>query len=306
MGDLSEAIARVKATISMSGLVAQAGLAQFQRSGPEWKACCPFHEDRTPSFTIFADDRRWHCHGACGTGGDQIDFVTKFNGVELRDAIARLDASALEPTQPRSQPSKAENIGRAQRIWRESKPITNTPATVYLSEVRGITIAPPPTLRFSRLTYGSRGPLHPCLVALITTPAGKIGGIQRTYLRSGGRGKLTVEKPKLSLGAVRQNAIRLAPADAEMILCEGLEDGLTLQQDLGLPTWVAAGAGMLPSLVLPALCRHVILAIDNDQTSAEFAAATRRVHLAAGREVSIMKPSPRFKDFNAALLGDAA
>lgn len=61
----------------------------IQRDGNEWSGCCPFHEEDTPSFTIFrgkdgAD--RFHCFG-CAEHGDVLDFVRKIKGVDLKEAI---------------------------------------------------------------------------------------------------------------------------------------------------------------------------------------------------------------------------
>jgi DNA primase len=64
----------------------------LKKSGALWKACCPFHEERTPSFTV--DPRRgtWHCFGACSTGGDQISFIQRFDNLEFWDALEILAA----------------------------------------------------------------------------------------------------------------------------------------------------------------------------------------------------------------------
>ncbi len=47
---------------------------KLQRAGKEWKACCPFHADRSPSFTIFDGGVRFHCFG-CGASGDVLDYL---------------------------------------------------------------------------------------------------------------------------------------------------------------------------------------------------------------------------------------
>src|SRR5262249_21999423 len=59
----------------------------LKKAGSAWTACCPFHEERTPSFRV--DPRRgtWHCFGACGTGGDQISFLERFENLSFMDAL---------------------------------------------------------------------------------------------------------------------------------------------------------------------------------------------------------------------------
>jgi DNA primase len=64
----------------------------LKKSGNGWTACCPFHEERTPSFRV--DPRRgtWHCFGACGTGGDQIGFLQRIDNLPFLEALEVLAA----------------------------------------------------------------------------------------------------------------------------------------------------------------------------------------------------------------------
>ena len=50
-------------------------------------ACCPFHQDRTPSMKL---DARYHCFG-CGADGDAIDFVSRLFGLDTKDAAEKLN-----------------------------------------------------------------------------------------------------------------------------------------------------------------------------------------------------------------------
>lgn len=47
----------------------------LRRMGRTWKACCPFHEERTPSFIVDPERGTWHCFGKCSTGGDARGFA---------------------------------------------------------------------------------------------------------------------------------------------------------------------------------------------------------------------------------------
>lgn len=272
------------------------------RAGSEWKACCPFHADRSPSFTIFDGDRRFHCFG-CGASGDVLDFVQRTANVDLHEAV-RLLGACERPTcvVPVRGPTndKAATVERARSIWREAAPVTGTPAEAYLRR-RGIVIDVPPAFRFARLKHPDGGQ-HPCLVALVTSPSNEAVGVQRTYLDDEGR-KAAVSTVKLSLGRVSGGAIRLAAAAPELIVTEGAEDGLTLLQELGRPVWIAAGASMLPSISIPACTRSIIIGADGDAAGEEAARRAAGVYAARGLAVRIMRPAAGFKDFNEQLTG---
>lgn len=78
----------LRRNVSLSSLAGQFGVP-LKKDGAEWIACCPFHAEDTPSFTIFTGkDRveRFHCFG-CSERGDVLDFVQKIKGVPLPDAI---------------------------------------------------------------------------------------------------------------------------------------------------------------------------------------------------------------------------
>ena len=62
----------------------------LQRQGISYKACCPFHSERTPSFVVTPARHRWQCFGGCGVGGDAVAFVMKLNGCSFIDAIRTL------------------------------------------------------------------------------------------------------------------------------------------------------------------------------------------------------------------------
>jgi DNA primase len=63
------------------------------RAGREWKACCPFHNEKTPSFTVNDDKGFYHCFG-CGAHGDAIRFLTDNGGMPFMDAVKELAAKA--------------------------------------------------------------------------------------------------------------------------------------------------------------------------------------------------------------------
>jgi DNA primase len=75
----------------------------LKRAGRIYKGLCPFHDERTPSFTVFPDSGNWRCFGACAIGGDAFDFVMRIENVDFRRALeilARRVGVELEPPSP--------------------------------------------------------------------------------------------------------------------------------------------------------------------------------------------------------------
>ena len=63
------------------------------KAGREYKACCPFHSEKTPSFTVNDEKHFYHCFG-CGAHGDAIRFLTEARGLPFMDAVKELAAKA--------------------------------------------------------------------------------------------------------------------------------------------------------------------------------------------------------------------
>lgn len=77
---------------------------RLARSGRNWKGCCPFHGEKTPSFYVYDD--HFHCFG-CGAHGDAIGFVMQSQGVDFMEAVRDL-ASQANLTVPAQTPQAAQ------------------------------------------------------------------------------------------------------------------------------------------------------------------------------------------------------
>lgn len=81
----------LRSRITLSSVIGRH--VKVQRAGREYKACCPFHNEKTPSFTINDDKGFYHCFG-CGAHGDAIRFMTDHQGLGFMDAVKELAAEA--------------------------------------------------------------------------------------------------------------------------------------------------------------------------------------------------------------------
>src|SRR5579863_3737139 len=79
---------------------------RLARSGRQWKACCPFHGEKTPSFYVYDD--HYHCFG-CGAHGDAVSFVMQSQGTGFMEAVSQLAAAAgMEVPAPTPQAAAAQ------------------------------------------------------------------------------------------------------------------------------------------------------------------------------------------------------
>jgi len=85
---------RLKREVSVQRLAEARGI-QLRRSGKELIGLCPFHRDINPSLNIDPVKNQWHCKGACGEGGDVIEWVMRAEGISFRHAVELLQRDYL-------------------------------------------------------------------------------------------------------------------------------------------------------------------------------------------------------------------
>ncbi len=89
--DFKQAIEQIKLRVPIEELVRER-VPGLRKSGRLWTACCPFHEEGTPSFKVDPARGTWRCYGACGIGGDVISFLEKHDHLDFREALDVLSA----------------------------------------------------------------------------------------------------------------------------------------------------------------------------------------------------------------------
>ena len=78
----------VKSKIDIVDVIGQ--YATLKKAGRTFKALCPFHTEKTPSFVVYPDEGRWHCFGSCNTGGDVFTFLMKKENLDFGETLRRL------------------------------------------------------------------------------------------------------------------------------------------------------------------------------------------------------------------------
>lgn len=92
----------------------------LRRAGRSYKATCPFHTERTPSFVVFPERQSWRCFGACATGGDLISFTMRAENLDFKDTLKLLaNRAGISDLQPR------------QRQWNDSQQRINEAAAAH-------------------------------------------------------------------------------------------------------------------------------------------------------------------------------
>lgn len=205
----------IRRRVSLVGLVARQ--VKLRRTGRGFGGLCPFHQEKTPSFTVNDDKGFYHCFG-CGAHGDLFDWVAHVEGCGFKEAVellaegAAIGGGAL-PAARAADPrggAPAEMVDSAvvaAWLWRTALPARGTIVEGYLRS-RGLDPAGVPNglhrLRFHPRACavpwrvgameGDAAVRAPAMIAAMQAADGSITGVHATYLARDGRGKARMER----------------------------------------------------------------------------------------------------------------
>jgi DNA primase len=111
----ADSLERLKQAVDMVELVG--ARTDLRRSGARWVGLCPFHDERTPSFSVSAERGLYHCFG-CGASGDAISFVRQTEALDFAEAVEFLaDRYGVELTREQEDPRAEERRRRRERLY---------------------------------------------------------------------------------------------------------------------------------------------------------------------------------------------
>ena len=137
----------IKSRIDLVSYV-QRYVPTLKKAGRNHKACCPFHNEKTPSFIVNPERQTWHCFGACSEGGDLFTFAQKANGWDFKEALRELAAEAGLQLRAQTPEQKSESDRRdrlrglvhtaVEFFQRRLQADDASPVRRYIHEARGL------------------------------------------------------------------------------------------------------------------------------------------------------------------------
>jgi DNA primase len=114
------------ASVNIAGIIG--GYLQLKPAGQgNLTACCPFHGEKTPSFSVSPKRGTWHCFGSCSDGGDAAKFIMKMEGINFNEALHKLAAmggisipGAGETKEEKERKAILSTLVKAEKYFKES------------------------------------------------------------------------------------------------------------------------------------------------------------------------------------------
>jgi hypothetical protein len=258
----------------------------LKRKGREYRGTCPICQANKMELAIWDDAGNLRCkcfYGAC-------------DSLKLFRLLVGFDSVPIGRVRNQGRQAKIPT-GKLMDLWVKSLPPQESPVSEYL-RFRGYQGQIPESIRFLPChKHTSSGQTFPVMLARVDNQNGALQALHRTYLQPNGKGKAKAEPAKMTLGPVGGGSIRLAKATDQVILCEGIETGLALLQETGLPVWACVSAGGLKTILLPDSIQSVIIAADHDTTGLKAAEDAAKRFYYENRIVRVIRPQQPGHDF---------
>jgi hypothetical protein len=261
------------------------------------------------ALTINVDGGRLLLH--CKKLG--CDFRDILTAAGITAGTFEIDAMALENAKRQRMDTERKKRDRAKSLWDYSNPIQGTNGEAYLRG-RGITCALPASLRWLPETFHAPSLQYQSAMIAKVSPT---DAVHRTFFTKQG---VRLDKVpngakdgshKMMLSKCSGGAVRLSDTDGPLVVCEGIETGLSLLSGLltGPHTvWAALSTSGIKGLQLPPVVGDLIVAVDNDENGAGQKAGAElsaKAH-ALGWNVSTLAPPDIGQDWNDVLRNEVA
>ena len=172
-GIAPSSIAEIKAVLSLRDTVERLAGVRFASGGGRLKACCPFHQERTPSFFVDEEAGRYKCFGSgCGRSGDVIQFIADWHSLSFREAVCHAADIAGLPMQPGGNASARMSHGSDNSVWAGLLPESPAPAK------------PPPQIEIAAIPVSVNLPLPGDLVTVTDDQDGKRIRVRPSHVHS--------------------------------------------------------------------------------------------------------------------------
>lgn len=235
----------------------------------------------------------------CHKSGCDFRDVVKAAGLP-RDAL-RMDLKAARESDAQREAYAAEQRAKARRLWATCKPLQGTKGEAYLRG-RGVTCALPPSLGWAGDAF--HGPSARWLTAMVGDVS--TGGVHRTYFEK--TGERIGGQAKMMQGPCAGGSVALSDAEGPLVVCEGIETGLSLLSGIlaePATVWAALSTSGMKALELPRNAGCLIVAADGDAPGHEAANFLAERADALGWKVSLL-PAPHGRDWNDVLMQEGA
>ena len=123
---------RIKELLNISSVVE--GFVRLKKKGQNFYGLCPFHKEKTPSFSVNDEKRIYHCFG-CGANGDIFDFIMEMDCISFNEALEKLGKMVgVEVKKNNHSISRLYEINKQTSLWFEQQLQNNDKVRLYLSK----------------------------------------------------------------------------------------------------------------------------------------------------------------------------